>query len=139
MITGPIVIVDDDIDDREVYQEIIREIGIGNQIVLIDNATAGLEYLYTTTDKPFIILSDINMPIMDGLQFKQKIQDDNFLRAKGIPFVFITTNVTADAVRKAHVLSVQGLFQKPNSMEEIKSMLRLLFDYWALCKHINNI
>ena len=75
---------------------------------------------------------------MDGLQFKEKIQEDDFLRNKGIPFVFISTNASATSVRKAHSLSVQGYFEKPQSIEAFKDMLRKLFDYWALCKHINN-
>jgi CheY-like chemotaxis protein len=75
---------------------------------------------------------------MNGIQFKTKIQEDDYLREKGIPFVFISTNASAMAVRQAHALSVQGYFEKPFNMEDIKSMLRKLFEYWELCKHINN-
>lgn len=78
------------------------------------------------------------MPAMDGLQFKEAIQQNDFLRTKGIPFVFISTNASAATIAKAHALSVQGYFQKPSSFEDIKGMLRKLFDYWSLCKHINN-
>ena len=138
MTQGPIVIVDDDKDDQEIYAEAIRDLGIPNELRFFDGGQQALDYLYTTPEQPFIILSDMNMPIMNGLAFKEQIQSDAFLRTKGIPFIFISTNASAAAVRQAHALSVQGYFQKPDSMERIKEMLRKLFDYWALCKHINN-
>jgi CheY-like chemotaxis protein len=138
MTKGPIVIVEDDTDDQEIYTEAIKAIGIPNEMRFFTGAEGALEYLLTTKEQPFIILSDINMPVMNGLQFKESIQKDDFLRNKGIPFVFISTNASPGAVRKAHELSVQGYFQKPSSMDETKSMLRLMFGYWELCKHINN-
>jgi len=63
---------------------------------------------------------------MTGLELKEKIHADSFLRTKGIPFVFISTNATAPAVRKAPTLSVEGYFEKPGSKDEIKRMLRIL-------------
>jgi CheY-like chemotaxis protein len=137
-ITGPIIIVEDDVDDRELYAECIQSIGINNKIRLFNTCMEALEYLRTTTEQPFIILSDINMPVMTGLQFKEQIQAEPGLREKGIPFVFISTNASPFFVRKAHELSVQGYFLKPTSFDSMVKMFKTLFTYWALCKHINN-
>ena len=138
MTNGPVVIVEDDPDDQEIYAEVIKAVGIQNELLFFDSVQNALDYLYTTEKQPFIILSDVNMPQMTGLQFKEKIQQDDYLRTKGIPFVFISTNATAAAVREAHALSVQGYFAKPNNMEDMREMFRTLFNYWELCKHINN-
>lgn len=138
MVQGPIIIVDDDQDDQEIYAEAIKVLAISNDIRFFDSGVPALEYLQTTEEQPFIILSDINMPGMSGLQLKKYIQDDPYLAAKGIPFVFISTTANKASVHHAHALSVQGYFQKPTSMEEIKDMLRILFDYWSRSKHINN-
>ena len=138
MTKGPIIIVEDDSDDQEIYTEAIRDLGIPNEMRFFEGGEPALNYLITTDEQPLIILSDVNMPAMNGLEFKEKIQSDDYLRTKGIPFVFISTNASAAAVRKAHELSVQGYFEKPSNMNEIKSMLRILFEYWALCRHINN-
>jgi CheY-like chemotaxis protein len=138
MTNGPIIIVDDDQDDHEIYEVAIKGIGLPNALRFYDHADAALEYLYHTKEQPFIILSDVNMPRMSGLQFKERIQADDVLRSKGIPFVFISTNANAEVVRKAHVLSVQGYFQKPSSLAEMQRMLSVLFEYWELCRHINN-
>ena len=138
MTKGPIVIVEDDKDDQDIYGEAIRSLGIKNEILFFDNGKEVLEYLNATDDQPFILLSDINMPVMSGLELKKNLQDDAYLSAKGIPFVFISTNASKVSVRHAHALSVQGYFEKPSNMDGIKSMLKTLFDYWELCKHINN-
>lgn len=138
MTKGPILIVDDDNDDQEIYADAIKEIGIPNEIRFFASGQKALDYLLLTGEQPFIILSDVNMPLMNGIQFKEKIQQDNYLREKSIPFVFISTNASALIVRQAHNLSVQGYFEKPDRMENVKNMLRKLFDYWELCKHINN-
>ncbi|MEI6950680.1 response regulator [Paraflavisolibacter sp. H34] len=138
MIKGPIIIIDDDHDDQEIYGEAIKEIGLANEIHFFDRAPKFLEYIQTTEEQPFIILSDINMPEMTGLELKKKIDEDPYLKTKGIPFVFISTNASSTSVRHAHALSVQGYFEKPHDMEGIKVMLRTLFAYWGLCKHINN-
>lgn len=138
MTEGPIVIVDDDIDDQEIYAEAIKAIGITNEIHFFNGGQQMLDYLNTTEEKPFIILSDINMHGMSGLELKKNIEDDPYLKVKGIPFVFISTNANKVSVRHAYALGVQGYFQKPDSMDEIKEMLQTLFSYWTRCKHINN-
>ena len=135
---GPIIIVEDDQDDQKVYAEIIRGLGITNQLCFFSTGKAALDYLNNTEEQPFIILSDINMPEMTGLQLKKFIQDDPYLCTKGIPFVFISTNATKVSVRHAHALSVQGYFEKPGTIGEVESMLKKIFEYWGLCKHINN-
>jgi CheY-like chemotaxis protein len=138
MTKGHIIIIEDDKDDQEMYVECIKAIGIPNEIRFFDNAVEALDYLLNTEDQPFIILSDINMPGMTGLELKKQIQDNPYLCTKGIPFVFISTNASSVSVRHAHALSVQGYFEKPHTIEAIKAMLLTLFDYWKMCKHINN-
>src|SRR3982751_3474681 len=113
MTKGPIIIVEDDKDDQEVYAETIEAIGIPNEIRFFNDAETVLNYLLDTEEQPFIIISDINMPGMTGLTLKKCIQEDPYLCTKGIPFVFISTNASRVSVRHAHALSVQGYFEKP--------------------------
>ncbi|HZI00947.1 MAG TPA: response regulator, partial [Flavisolibacter sp.] len=108
MTKGPIVIIEDDLDDQEMYTEAIKAIGIPNEIRLFNGATEALDYLASTEEQPFLILSDINMPGMSGLELKRILEDDPYLASKGMPFVFISTNASNVTVRHAHALSVQG-------------------------------
>lgn len=138
MTKGPILIIEDDKDDQDIYAECIKAVDIPNEIRFFDGGKDALDYLLSTEEQPFVIISDINMPGMTGLELRKQIQDDPYLSTKGIPFVFISTNASNVSVRRAYTLSVQGYFEKPTSIDEMEKMLWALFDYWKRCKHINN-
>lgn len=137
--TGPIIIVDDDLDDHYIFGEVITKMQLRNQIKAFTASTDALSYLRTTTDSPVIILCDINMPEMDGFELRRKINEDDYLRQKSIPFVFLTTGVSRAQVLEAYNLTVQGLFLKESSFGAMEHTLRLILDYWDLCKHPRNV
>ncbi|GAA4334424.1 response regulator [Flaviaesturariibacter amylovorans] len=135
---GPIVIIEDDRDDQEIYTDAIHVVGMRNEIRFFNNGSEALEYLSETEDQPYVVISDVNMPGMSGFELRRKVMEDPYLASKGVPFVFISTNASKVAVRHAHALSVQGYFEKPKTMAEITTMFRAIFSYWDLCRHINN-
>ncbi len=134
---GPIILVDDDTDDQEILQEVLKDLGVQNKIIICKNGQEAETFLRTTDDKPFIILCDINMPIMTGLELRAVIEADPFLREKSIPFIFLSTTGSQVAVRKAYDLTVQGFFQKQDSLEELRANLKRIVDYWRTCLHPN--
>ena len=138
MTSGPIVIVDADSRFRQLYSDVINAIGVYNETRFFENGQELLDYLHSTKEKPFIILSEVNLDGMSGLQMKEAIQNDDYLRNRAIPFVFISTNVGAESVAKAHRLQVQGYFEKPREGVYVEQMMLRIFEYWELCKHINN-
>ncbi len=134
---GPIILVEDDPNDAEVISAAIVELGIPNEIKIIDGAEAAHDYLSSTTDQPYIILCDIRMPVMDGLAFRDGIMKNEYLRKKSIPFVFYTGVVSQEIVNIAYDLEVQGFYQKASSFEGIKEQLLSIFVYWKQCLHPN--
>ena len=136
---GPIVIVEDDLDDQEMIQEAMEEVGIKNDLVFFDRSLKAFEFLKSTTQQPFLILSDVNLPAQNGIEFKRQIDEDRQLREKSIPFVFYSTAVDKNSVNTAYQeLTVQGFFKKKNKYEELKKDLKLIVDYWTTCKHPNS-
>jgi len=135
---GPIVIVEDDHDDQELIAESLRDLGGEHELRIFPNGKEALDYLCTTSEQPFIIICDINMPVMDGFQFRQSIQSDEYLRRKSIPFVFLSTDASPFAVIKAYDLTVQGFFKKPTSFDVLRDTLKMMMDYWSTCKHVNS-
>ena len=136
---GPIVIVEDDLDDQEMVQEAMEELGIKNKLVFFDRAVKAFDFLKSVREQPFLILSDVNLPIQNGIEFKRQIDEDNDLRRKSIPFVFYSTAVDKNSVDTAYQeLTVQGFFKKKNTYDELKKDLKLIVDYWKTCKHPNS-
>jgi CheY-like chemotaxis protein len=135
--TGPIILIEDDQDDQEMLREVFKDLDINNELKFFNNGNDGLNYLLTTTDKPLIIFSDINMPAMTGIELRKKINENDYLRKKSIPFVFLTTSERRDAVIEAYEMMVQGYFIKPNNLNEFKRIVRMVIDYWKVCKHPN--
>ncbi len=136
--SGPIIIVEDDIDDQELFKDAIESNGINNEIKFFDSGTDALHYLKTTTDKPFLILTDVNLPKMDGIELRAEVCKDEYLRKKSIPYIFLSTSEDKFAINKAYEMNVQGYFQKPNSFSGLQILLKQIIDYWSICKHPNN-
>jgi CheY-like chemotaxis protein len=137
--TGPVVIVDDDIDDQEIITGMLREMGLSNQIIAFSRCPEAYDYLTTTTDSPYFIVCDINMPLMNGVEFKLQIDTNPQLRQKSIPFIFLSTSANQQLVNDVYArLVVQGFFKKSGNLEEIRESLQVILDYWRLSKHPNS-
>jgi len=130
MHNSPIVIVEDDDDDCQLLVRVFKEVGVTNEFRCFDSPLLALDYLKTTTETPFIIVSDINMPIMDGLAFKRCINDDNLIGWKKIPFIFLSTSKENTLLKEACNLSIQGYFQKPDDINSLKEIARAIIEYW---------
>lgn len=136
--SGPIIVIDDDEDDREFYTETLNNLQIENEVIFFVNAEKAYQFLEITESKPLVILSDINLPGMSGIDFKKRIQENPVLRSKSIPFIFLTTSSDKNSVIIAYEMMVQGYFVKPTSMAELSSLLARIVDYWKICKHPNS-
>lgn len=135
----PIIIVDDDLDDHTIFREIAERLNLTNDLLFFRNGTEVLPYLRTTPDKPFIIMCDMNMPTMNGLDLRRAINNDASLRNKSIPFVFFTTAASLAQIQEAYDLTVQGFFIKESSYLETEKTFKLILDYWDKCKHPNTV
>lgn len=136
--SGPIVFVEDDIDDQELFSEALEQLKISNKIRFFGNGQEALTYLLTTSEHPFIIFCDINMPLLNGIELRDEMNNDEYLKEKNIPFIFFTTAANKQVVQEAYYTSVQGFFQKPQSFPEIKSILQEVISYWEKCRHPNS-
>lgn len=136
--SGPIIIIEDDRDDKEIFEELTRDIGLTNELVWFIDPQEAFDYLKETSKAPFLIFSDINLPKISGLEFKKNIDDDPELRSKSIPFVFFSTTATKEDIAYAYKnLTVQGFFKKGNNYPEMKTLLSNIYTYWMNCKHPN--
>ena len=131
----PIIVIEDDEDDQELLQEIFEELELGGVVRFFNTCQSAFQYLLTTMERPFLIISDINLPAMTGMEFKQAINQHEELRKKCLPFVFLSTSSDENIIAKAFELLVQGYFVKPASLSGLRATISHIIQYWCTSKH----
>lgn len=132
--TGPIIIVEDDPDDQFILQEIFEELNYKNQLIFFKDGVETLLFLQNTEIEPFLLMSDINMPKLNGMALREKVHNNEDLRKRTIPYLFFTTSAEQKHVIDAYSRSIQGFFIKPAEYDEIKNTIRKIVEYWQQCE-----
>ena len=112
-----VLIVDDSTVMRKIVERSLRQAGLDPLVV--HEAGSGSEGLDVLRDKKVdLILSDINMPSMDGLEFLRQLRAQDL--ATGVPVVMITTESSEEHVKQAILAGAQGYIRKPFTAEQVK-------------------
>ncbi|MCF2506839.1 response regulator [Dyadobacter sp. CY107] len=135
---GDIVIIEDDKDDQFLFEEVFKELDYPNKRVYFNDGEAALDYLHLSTTVPFLVLSDINMPLLNGFELREKLKTDADINLKCIPYLFFSTALSQEMVIDAYSMSVQGFFVKPSSVLELTATIRIIIEYWKRCASPNN-
>jgi DNA-binding NtrC family response regulator len=136
---GPIIIIEDDVDDQDVLTDIFKELEYKNEVIFFGDSTEALAFLTDTEIEPFLVLSDINMPKLNGMELREKVHNNEDLRMKSIPYLFFSTTAEQKHVIDAYSRSIQGFFVKPDDYDRLKSTIKKIVDYWNECVSPNYI
>ena len=118
------LIVDDSSVMRKIIERALRHAGLSLEEVL--EASCGTEALELLRHRRVdLILSDINMPHMDGLEFLRQLRAEKL--APDVPVVMITTESSEDHVWKAIAAGANGYIRKPFTPEQVKDRILPLF------------
>ena len=127
----PILLAEDDSVDAMTVKRAFSELKVVNELVRVTNGEEALEYLKTHTDKkPCVILLDLNMPKMNGIEFLRVAKADNELRQ--IPVVVLTTSKEDRDKMETFKLSVAGYIVKPVDYRKFVEAMKVLNLYWTL-------
>jgi two-component system, chemotaxis family, chemotaxis protein CheY len=120
-----ILIVDDSSVMRRIVERSLRQAGL--ELSAVHEAGSGTEGLELLKSKQVdLILSDINMPAMDGLEFLRQIRAQNL--APGVPVVMITTESSEEHVKQAIQCGARGYIRKPFTADQVKERVLPLVD-----------
>ncbi len=136
---GAIIVVEDDIDDQEMFSEVFRELNYENEIIFFNDGQEALAYLTAESTEPFIVFSDINMPKLNGIELRKQIHENENIRIKTIPYLFFTTTAEQNAVIDAYSKSIQGFFIKPLSFQDLRELVKVIVEYWQKCESPNYV
>lgn len=132
-----ILLVEDDEVDVMNVRRAFKKNNINNPLFVANNGLEALKHLREGLEKGDqvfkIILLDINMPKMNGIEFLHEVRKDHQLKSLSI-FVMTTSDEEKDKVA-AYDLNVAGYILKPLSFENFVSAVAVLNHYWQLCEH----
>lgn len=126
-----ILLVEDDQVDIMTILRALKEIHVSNPVVSMENGEAALEWLSRPdSELPCIILLDLNMPIMNGIEFLRLVKHDERLRR--IPVVVLTTSEEQEDKVRSFDLGVAGYMAKPVDYRRFVEIIRSIDMYWTL-------
>lgn len=138
MIAEPVLVmlVEDNIDHAELVLRTLEEHHIANKVLHFLDGQSALDYLYqrgefsnsTETERPHIILLDLRLPRVDGMDVLKTIKEDAEL--KSIPVVVLTTSEAEKDVARAYYNHANSYLVKPVGFEDFKKLMDDLGFYW---------
>jgi CheY-like chemotaxis protein len=136
-----ILLAEDNANDAELTLSALREHRIANDIIVVRDGAAALDYLYQrgafqdrAPDAPGLILLDLKMPKVDGLEVLQAVKADPVLRS--IPIVILTSSrEEADLVR-SYGLGVNAYVVKPVVFQDFMDAVKALGQFWAMVNEL---
>jgi len=127
----PILLVEDDAIDRMTVERALKEIKVTNRLDMVKNGEEAVDFLRDASNvRPGIILLDLNMPKMNGIEFLKVIKADDDL--KRIPVIVLTTSKDERDRVDSFNLGVAGYMLKPVDYLQFVEVVRTIDLYWTL-------
>jgi CheY-like chemotaxis protein len=131
----PILLVEDDTVDVKTVKRAFKQSKITNPIYETCNGEEALAFLrregqYADAPRPGLILLDLNMPVMNGIEFLHIIKADDALRS--IPVIVLTTSKDENDLMRTYNLSVAGYIIKPVDFPQFIEVIKAIDLYWSL-------
>ncbi|MHC4187104.1 MAG: response regulator [Planctomycetota bacterium] len=134
----PILLVEDDAVDVMTIKRALNDVGSENEVIHFVNGELALEYLKDEDHKePCIIILDLNMPRMNGLEFIRILKAEPEL--KKIPVVVLTTSTNEKDISESFDSCVAGYMVKPADYEKFVDIMRTISCYWTVSELANRI
>lgn len=128
---NPILLVEDDKVDAMTVKRALKELTVKNELMIVENGEEALDYLMNEkNDKPCIILLDLNMPKMNGIEFLKVAKNEDNI--KSIPVVVLTTSKADQDRLDSFKFSVAGYMIKPVNYIQFVETVKTIKLYWTL-------
>jgi len=135
---SPILLVEDNPDDAELTLHALEKNRIGNEVVVARNGVEALDYLFgtgtyasrNTQELPAVVLLDLKLPKVDGLEVLRRIRADE--RTRLLPVVILTSSNEDEDRLKGYELGANSYVRKPVDFDEFVQAAGQLGLYWLL-------
>jgi len=128
--TLKILFIEDDAIEVMKFNRVINALGLSHQIAEANNGEEALELLKEHENLPHIIILDLNMPKLNGLEFLRMLKNDCVL--KYIPTIILTTSSNFKDVKEGYKIGIAGYILKPLKYEDYVFKVQKLMEYWSI-------
>ena len=133
-----ILLVEDNKDDETLTLHALKKYNVTNQVHVVRDGVEALEFIFCTdryanrriSDRPKVILLDIKLPLVDGLEVLKQIKEDP--RTRTIPVVMLTSSREERDLLESYRLGVNSYITKPVDFDQFTEAARVLGMYWLL-------
>ncbi|MDR6193327.1 response regulator [Siphonobacter sp. SORGH_AS_0500] len=125
-----VLVVEDDDDDQFLLQTVVAQSESACELVFASNGEEALDQLASLKKKPSFILTDLNMPKLNGLELLKtlKVHPD----WNRIPVIMLTTTTSPDVIAQSYESGASSYVSKPPSIEGLKQVWQNLYAFWIL-------
>lgn len=129
-----ILLIEDDNIEILKFERILDSLPQKHKYLNTTNGEQALKLLQNEQESPNLILLDLNMPKMNGLEFLEILKKDNHFHH--IPVVILTTSNNKKDIIESYRKGIAGYIMKPLKYEDYKKQLKTIVDYWSINQHI---
>jgi chemotaxis family two-component system response regulator Rcp1 len=123
-----ILLVEDSLGDIRLTLEAFKEENPSAEIFVVNDGVEAMAFLRSGSNRPDLVLLDLNMPKMDGRQVLAAIKEDESL--KSIPTVILTTSDADTDIMKSYKLQANSYLCKPVEFLDFETLVKSINDYW---------
>ena len=136
MTNRPILLVEDNPSDIKLTQRAFAKTNIANELVVAEDGQAALDYLFSDADRelPALVLLDLKLPLVDGMEFLRRIRADQ--RTRLLPVVVLTTSKEERDMIESYSLGANSYVRKPVSFSEFSAAVAQLGVYWLALNQV---
>ncbi|MDT4329969.1 response regulator [Methylomonas sp. MED-D] len=129
--SNPILLVEDDSVDAMTVKRALKELHVSNPLTHVENGEEALAHLQDASqEQPCLILLDLNMPVMNGIEFLHAVK--SLPELKRIPVVALTTSDEQEDKVESFELGVAGYMRKPVEYQQFVEIVRAIDAYWTI-------
>lgn len=132
----PVLLVEDNLDDQALALRALRRSEIRAPVIIANDGEEALDYMFGTgayagrdfRERPALVLLDLKLPKVDGLDVLRRLREDHRTRTQ--PIVVLTTSNEESDLRNSYQLHVNSYVRKPVSSEQYDDVMREIGEYW---------
>jgi CheY-like chemotaxis protein len=124
-----ILLIEDDTIEVMKFNRVLKTLGLNHKIIEANNGEEALSILKDKEIIPDIIILDLNMPKINGIEFLQILKADDYL--KYIPAIILTTSNNHKDVLECYKIGIAGYVLKPLKYDDYVERIRKMLEYWS--------